>query len=65
MSLSTGSLTVVGTRIHLGGDLTLAVKAWIEQADKVLFTVADPSAANNCEWLQSWALLKKGGVDMV
>jgi siroheme synthase len=46
--LPTGSLIVVGTGIHLVGDLTLAAKAWIEQADKVLFAVADPASA---KWL--------------
>ena len=44
-----GSLTVVGTGIQLVGHLTLAAKAWIEQADKVLFAVADPVTA---KWLQ-------------
>jgi len=48
--MPTGSLTVVGTGIHLVGDLTLAAKAWIEQADKVLFAVADPVTA---EWLRT------------
>lgn len=48
--MSTGSLTVVGTGIHLVGDLTLAAKACIEQADKVLFAVADPVTA---EWLRT------------
>lgn len=48
--MPTGSLTVVGTGIHLAGDLTLAAKAWIEQADKVLFAVADPVTA---EWLRT------------
>lgn len=43
-----GSLIVVGTGIHLVGDLTLAAKAWIEQAEKVLFAVADPATA---KWL--------------
>jgi uncharacterized protein YabN with tetrapyrrole methylase and pyrophosphatase domain len=47
--LSTGSLTVVGTGIQLAGHLTLAAKAWIEQADKVLFAVADPLTA---KWLK-------------
>lgn len=48
--MATGSLTVVGTGIHLVGDLTLAAKAWIEQADKVLFAVADPVTA---AWLRT------------
>lgn len=45
-----GSLTVVGTGIQLVGHLTLAAKAWIEQADKVLFAVADPVTA---QWLET------------
>jgi uncharacterized protein YabN with tetrapyrrole methylase and pyrophosphatase domain len=48
--LKAGSLTVVGTGIQLVGHLTLAAKAWIEQADKVLFAVADPVTA---KWLRS------------
>ena len=48
--MKTGSLTVVGTGIQLVGHLTLAAKAWIEQADKVLFAVADPVTA---KWLQT------------
>lgn len=48
--MTTGSLTVVGTGIHLAGDLTLAAKAWIEQADRVLFAVADPVTA---AWLRT------------
>ncbi|MEM7129231.1 MAG: SAM-dependent methyltransferase [Chloroflexota bacterium] len=48
--MSNGSLTIVGTGIHLAGDLTLAAKSWIEQADKVLFAVADPVTA---EWLKT------------
>jgi uncharacterized protein YabN with tetrapyrrole methylase and pyrophosphatase domain len=47
--LSTGSLTVVGIGIQFVGHTTLATKAWIEQADKVLFAVADPATAR---WLQ-------------
>ena len=47
--MPTGSLTVVGTGIQLAGHLTLAAKAWIEQADKVLFAVADPLTA---KWLR-------------
>jgi uncharacterized protein YabN with tetrapyrrole methylase and pyrophosphatase domain len=47
--LPTGSLTIVGTGIQLAGHLTLAAKAWIEQADKVLFAVADPLTA---KWLR-------------
>jgi 16S rRNA C1402 (ribose-2'-O) methylase RsmI len=48
--VSAGSLFIVGTGIHLVGDLTLAAKARIEQADKVLYAVADPVTA---KWLQS------------
>lgn len=44
-----GSLTIVGTGIQLAGQITLAAKAWIEQAEKVLFLVADPLTA---VWLQ-------------
>jgi uncharacterized protein YabN with tetrapyrrole methylase and pyrophosphatase domain len=46
--LKTGSLTVVGTGIQLAGHVTMAAKAWIEQADKLLFAVADPATA---KWL--------------
>lgn len=46
--MAAGSLTVVGTGIQLVGHITLAAKAWIEQADKVLFAVADPVTA---KWL--------------
>jgi len=48
--LKAGSLTIVGTGIQLVGHLTLSAKAWIEQADKVLFAVADPVTA---KWLRS------------
>jgi precorrin-3B methylase len=48
--LTNGSLTIVGTGIQLVGHLTLAAKAWIEQADKVLYAVAEPLTA---KWLQS------------
>jgi uncharacterized protein YabN with tetrapyrrole methylase and pyrophosphatase domain len=50
LDLKTGSLTVVGTGIQFIGHLTLAAKAQIEQADKVLFAVADPVTA---KWLQT------------
>jgi uncharacterized protein YabN with tetrapyrrole methylase and pyrophosphatase domain len=50
LNLKAGSLTVVGTGIQLVGHLTLAARAWIEQADKVLFAVADPVTA---KWLQT------------
>lgn len=43
-------LVVVGTGIQLGGHLTLASQGWIQQADKVLFAVADPLTA---EWLRT------------
>lgn len=46
----TGSLTVVGTGIQLAGQITLAARAWIEQADTVLFALADPLTA---KWLRS------------
>ena len=48
--MKSGCLTVVGTGIQFVGQLTLAAKAWIEQADKVLYAVADPATA---KWLQS------------
>lgn len=48
--MKTGSLTVVGTGIQLAGQITTVAKAWIEQADKVLFAVADPATA---QWLAS------------
>ena len=44
-----GSLTIVGTGIQLVGHLTLGAKAWIEQADQVLYALADPVTA---KWLQ-------------
>ncbi|NET56219.1 MAG: hypothetical protein F6K47_08580 [Symploca sp. SIO2E6] len=47
--MNAGSLTIVGTGIQLAGHLTLGAKAWIEQADKVLFALADPVTA---KWLQ-------------
>ena len=48
-AVKSGSLTIVGTGIQLAGQITLAAKAWIEQAEKVLFAVADPLTA---VWLQ-------------
>ncbi len=45
-----GSLTIVGTGIQLVGHLTLATEAWIKQADKVLFAIADPVTA---KWLKT------------
>ena len=47
--MKTGSLTIVGTGIQLVGHLTLGAKAWIEQADKVLYALADPVTA---KWLE-------------
>jgi uncharacterized protein YabN with tetrapyrrole methylase and pyrophosphatase domain len=44
------SLTVVGTGIKAVGQLTPEARAWIEYADKVLHTVADPITE---EWLRS------------
>lgn len=49
-NLSSGSLIIVGTGIQLAGHLTLAAQAWIEQADKLLFAVADPITV---KWLQT------------
>ncbi len=48
--MPTASLTIVGTGIQLVGHVTLATQAWIEQADKVLFAVADPLTA---KWLRT------------
>jgi hypothetical protein len=50
IDLPPASLIIVGTGIQLVGHVTLAAKAWIEQADKVLFAVADPVTA---EWLRT------------
>jgi uncharacterized protein YabN with tetrapyrrole methylase and pyrophosphatase domain len=44
------SLTVVGTGIKAAGQLTPEARAWIEYADKVLHTVADPVTET---WLRS------------
>ncbi|NEP00714.1 MAG: hypothetical protein F6K58_19015 [Symploca sp. SIO2E9] len=49
LNLKIGSLTIVGMGIQLVGNLTLGAKAWIEQADKVLFALADPVTA---KWLK-------------
>jgi uncharacterized protein YabN with tetrapyrrole methylase and pyrophosphatase domain len=46
---SAGSLTIVGTGIQLGVHLTPEARAAIEQADEVLFVVADTLTA---AWLQ-------------
>jgi uncharacterized protein YabN with tetrapyrrole methylase and pyrophosphatase domain len=48
--LEKGSLTIVGTGIQLVGHLTLGAEAWIKQADKVLFALADPVTA---KWLKT------------
>ena len=45
----TGSLVVVGTGIQLAGQITVAAKAHIEQADKVFFVVSD---AGTAEWIR-------------
>ena len=37
-----GSLTIVGTGIQAGGQVTVEAQAHMEQADKLLFLVADP-----------------------
>ncbi len=47
--MKTGSLIIVGTGIQLVANLTLGAKAWIEQADKVLYALADPVTA---KWLK-------------
>jgi precorrin-3B methylase len=46
---SAGSLTVVGTGIQLGVHLTPEARAAIEQADEVLYVVADTLTS---AWLQ-------------
>ncbi len=43
-------INIVGTGIQLVGHLTLAAEAWIKQADKVLFALADPVTA---KWLKT------------
>lgn len=48
--MKSGCLTIVGTGIQFVGQVTLAAKAWIEQADKVLYAIADPATA---QWLVS------------
>jgi len=45
----TGSLTIVGTGIKVGAQLTLAAKTAIEKADTLLFSVSDPVTAT---WLK-------------
>jgi len=40
-----GSLTIVGTGIEVGAHLTLAAKAAIEQADRLVYSVSDPVTA--------------------
>ncbi|WP_437898926.1 hypothetical protein [Sorangium sp. So ce124] len=44
-----GSLIIVGTGIQWGGQMTLAARRAIEQADRVLFAVADPW---NARWIR-------------
>lgn len=48
--MAPGSLTIVGTGIQFVGQVTLEARAWIEQADKVLFGVTDPLTAR---WLRT------------
>jgi precorrin-6B methylase 1 len=50
IDLKKGSLTIVGTGIQLVGHLTKGAEAWIQQADKVLFALADPVTA---KWLKT------------
>jgi len=50
LDLEKGSLTIVGTGIQLVGHLTKGAEAWIQQADKVLFALADPVTA---KWLKT------------
>jgi precorrin-6B methylase 1 len=44
-----GSLTVVGTGIQFAGHMTIEARAHIKQAEKVLFLVSDPIAA---DWIK-------------
>ena len=44
-----GSLTVVGTGIQFAGQITLEARAYIKQAEKVLFLVNDPITA---DWIR-------------
>jgi uncharacterized protein YabN with tetrapyrrole methylase and pyrophosphatase domain len=46
---STGSLVVVGTGIKMAAHITVEAKAWIEQANKVLFLANGPIVA---EWVR-------------
>lgn len=65
--MSRGSLTVVGTGIRAGVQLTAEARSAIEHADQVLFLVADPVAAEALERLnpaaESLAGLYRPGVD--
>jgi precorrin-6B methylase 1 len=47
--MKTGSLTVVGTGIQFVGQMTIEARAYIKQAEKVLFLVSDPIAA---DWIK-------------
>ena len=47
--MCSGSLTVVGTGIKFVGHITIEARAYIEQADKVLFGVADAATK---EWIK-------------
>jgi precorrin-6B methylase 1 len=44
-----GSLTIVGTGIQFAGQITLEARAYIKQAEKVLFLVSDPVTA---DWIK-------------
>lgn len=50
MTHKQGSLTVVGTGIKVAGHTTLEAKAHMEQADKLLYLVADPATRH---WILS------------
>ena len=44
-----GSLTIVGTGIQFAGQMTLGARAYIKQAEKVLFLVSEPVTA---DWIR-------------
>ena len=50
-----GSLTIVGTGISVLGQTTIEARAHMQQADKLLYLVADPAATHWIEGLNSTA----------
>jgi uncharacterized protein YabN with tetrapyrrole methylase and pyrophosphatase domain len=50
MEMHSGSLTIVGTGIRLIGHCTIEARTYLEQADKVLYLVADPVTTR---WIES------------